>query len=193
MFDDEWKDTANLEMPLSQMMDKLYKGELINFVEKLPAPTLRELYVDYTTLLDDLTKEMTTDGYIVPAKITQKDTEEYYLFAIIGALKYIVWALQIEDEYSVKWHTEEIDRLNRYRNYLQRYSDTPIEINYPQLPADTIDNLKSLLLNSRMKHKTTKIINMIKKYFDIKRIRISQRKKRINSIHKIYNTLRSKF
>ncbi len=191
MFDGiEWTELANRDMPLGAMIDKLYEGRLATlFTEKLRPPTLREVYDKHQSPLEALTKKIIPDGYLTPAKITEPGSNEDFLFMIIGAVQYIEWALVVQDGRGAKWHTEEIARLDECTRHLQRYSDEQITIDFPNLPADTIDNLRNKLKNTRMEFATNNIISIIKDYFGIERVKKSNRQKQTESIDKMIKTL----
>ncbi len=186
----EWLPLADMSMTLEQMIEKLYSGELVSsYTEKSKPlkPNLKKMLERHSTLLDELVKKLTTDGRITPSQITVPHTNEDFIFYIIGVLIYVEWAIVLKDKHSGNWLKAEIERIEKNRAKMMAYSDSPIDIDFPNQPADSLKNLEETLIQTRIKHMTPEIMDIIKSHFEIKSLNLSKRRE---FLHFLKNTLK---
>ncbi len=180
---------ANHEMTLAQMVENLYTGKLVsNYREpfKPHKPNLKMMVEKHGSLLQELTRTIVgASGTIIPANITKPHTNEDFLFFIIGVLMYVEWAVSLQNKHSVKWLGEEIKRKEEMRREMMRYSDKPIDIDFPNQPADSLLNIQETLEQTRLKHMTPKIMDIILTHFDKEKLRPSKRKRDLDSLQNL--------
>ncbi len=186
---DDWLPLADREMTLEQMVENLYAGKLVsNYTEKPRPlkPNLKMMMEKHGSLLQELTRAVVGPaGTITPSNITKPHTGEDFLFYVIGVLMYVEWAVSLQSKKSVKWLGEEIRRKEKARAKMMSYSDGPIDIDFPNQSADTLINLRETLEQTRLRHMTPRIMDMILAHFDIKTARPSDRKKDLDSLQNL--------
>jgi len=184
-----WLPRANDEMILDTMLDELYSGRLIEgFRQKRYGKYLsfkssiwffRGLYDEHKALLLDVVEIFFPRLVFTPKEITNKYSQEFYMWLVIETILHIVWYQNMAKSGQKGYEKEEKKfkkALDKVREYAKNDKDLMRNFCFPAHQNEIIRNLEDFFIKNNREHQIKKIIPIIKIHFGIEKLTITKHK-----------------
>ncbi len=172
--DAAWSGAADEEYTISELFAALPTLVTKAGSEHPHKLSLQDLYEKHGELINEIA--LGYEKLLIPAYISDVDTDENILFTIIHAIRYIDWYQNI-NTIGYRNYKKEFEKVTEARLYIQRYSKERIVLDFPQHQNDTIRELETFMGK-------TKTTQKIRDYFKIKTANVTNETKLQASFNK---------